>query len=114
MRAPTRVVKPPIGICDGDMLQLFHLFSPDLKHAIDIEPMEKSWVVRTTDEGLVHYKIPRSMLPVDPRHNFVSRQTRFFKWESNTRITMLDIHADPFIGKTIDISLNEEVSKGEV
>ena len=56
------VKKLPFGAFDGDHNQLIWMFSDDLSHHIDINPVKKYWLVRETLTGKEKYVIPSSWL----------------------------------------------------
>ena len=62
-----RVPRLPFGICDGDMLQLICLFSPDLTRVIDVDPIERTWVVCDCFSGDIVFKIPNTFLTLNSK-----------------------------------------------
>lgn len=77
------VPQVPVQLCDGDLFQLYCLFSPDLQYFIDIDPTERTWVVRNTNDDKIHFRIPLTFLTLDTRSlKGMILQARFMAWTS--------------------------------
>ena len=59
-----RVDKLPTNLCD-DPYNLYCLFSPDFESHIDIDPIERSFVIRDSYKGVIYHKIPSTYLSFD-------------------------------------------------
>jgi len=106
------VSRLPVGIYDGNIEQLFCLFSPDFTKHIDTEPTIGQWVIRESLSGDVHFKIPATFLCLDSRNRIkVMQQTKFMAWESNNLVSLIDIDADPHIHEVIEIPEKTEATK---
>ena len=61
------VKKLPHHAYDQDANQLLFMFSPDFLMHIDIDPIEKRWILRSSLEGTTLYKIPGTLLSYNPK-----------------------------------------------
>ena len=72
--------KLPTNLYD-DPYNLYCLFSPDFESHIDIDPIEKSFVIRDSDKGVIYHKIPSTYLSFDiNKHDEIKLQTKFMAW----------------------------------
>ena len=72
--------KLPTNLYD-DPYNLYCLFSPDFESHIDIDPIEKSFVIRDSDKGVIYHKIPSTYLSFDiNKQDEIKLQTKFMAW----------------------------------
>ena len=80
------------------------MFSPDFSKHLDINPVNKEWLIRDSFSGDPYYRIQTSLLSYDPKaQNEVFEQTRFIAWENNSTIKLIDVNADPPILEVMEI-----------
>ena len=69
VRFEGHVKRLPFGSYDGCVLQLLCLFSPDFSKHIDVDPINKQWIVRESISGEVFFTIPPTFLEYNPKQD---------------------------------------------
>ena len=106
------VRRPPYGIYDRDRYTQYCLFSPDFSKHLDVDPVNKQWVVRESLTGQIFFEIPSTFLSFNPRdRNQVIQQARFMAWEDERQISLIDITAEPIIHEIIQIPETKDAPK---
>lgn len=99
-----RVRTLPFHAYDKDVYQLFTMFSPDFTKHIDVDPVNRLWIIRESKSGKAFFSIPKTFLYYNPKEkNCISEQTRFMAWENNRHISIVDVMAQPLIHEIIEI-----------
>ena len=99
----------PVNLIDGeDSFSLSLLFSPNLKHYIDIDIKNDAYCIKHVDSDDPIYTIPKDFLLLPKDETKLIMQTKFIAWESDHKLKFLDIDANPPIEKIIEVQLHRE------
>ena len=89
-----KMAKVPANILDGDAHSLYCLFSPDMKHYLDIDLQREEFVIKeTTNPETIVYSIPNDLLPMPRDEAELITQVKFIAWENNNSLRVIDINA---------------------